>query len=253
MELHSRRAGQGKPVVLIHGLFGSLENLGGIARQLAEHHTVYSLDLPNHGRSPHTDTTSLMQMAEAVYEWMQRENLLHASLIGHSLGGKVAMELALTHPQRVDRLAVLDIAPVHYEPHHHQVFKGLLTLNLDDLPNRARADEVMAEHVEETAVRSFLLKNLVREDGRYRWRMNLSALHNCYGRLVSGNRVARYTGKTLFLKGSHSDYIGPQYKDEILSRFPAAQVRVVADTGHWLHADKPDLVARLLLRFLQTG
>jgi Predicted hydrolases or acyltransferases (alpha/beta hydrolase superfamily) len=249
--LHAKEAGSGKPVVLIHGLFGSLENLGGIARKLAEHHHIYSLDLPNHGRSDHTDQTSLAEMADTVYRWLQRQSFCHASFVGHSLGGKVVMELALTHPEVVDRLAVLDIAPVHYTPRHNDVFSGLLALNMDELKSRSEADDQLRQYVQEPAVRSFLLKNLVRKEGRFSWRMNLKALHHHYPKLVGGNRSGScFRGQTLFLKGGRSNYIEPHHKDEILTRFPLAKVKIVADTGHWLHADKPDLVTRLLLKFL---
>ncbi|SMF54718.1 esterase [Alteromonadaceae bacterium Bs31] len=251
MPLNARQAGTGKPVVLIHGLFGSLENLGGIARQLAKHYCVHSIDLPNHGRSPHSDETSLAQMAEQVYHWLQKQSFQHASFIGHSLGGKVAMELALDHPTCVDRLAVLDISPVHYDPHHHQVFQGLLAIRPDELNSRGQAEEILAQHVEEPAVRSFLLKNLARQGKGYGWRMNLNTLHKHYPQLVKGNRSgACFRGKTLFLKGGRSAYIQNSHHGEIVSRFPSAQFKIVADTGHWLHAEKPDLVTRLLLKFL---
>ncbi len=251
MPLNARQVGTGKPVVLIHGLFGSLENLGGIARALAERHCVYSIDLPNHGRSPHSEQTSLAHMAEQVYQWLQKQSFRHASFVGHSLGGKVAMEVALSHPACVDRLAVMDISPIHYEPHHHQVFKGLLSIRPEDIKSRAQAEQVLAKHVEEPAVRSFLLKNLARHGQGWGWRMNLNTLHRDYPQLVKGNRSgARFRGKTLFLKGGRSNYIQRAHHSEIVSRFPCAQFKIVAETGHWLHAEKPDLVARLLLRFL---
>lgn len=251
MPLHVKQAGTGKPVVLIHGLFGSLENLGAIARQLAENFCVYSVDLPNHGRSPHSDDTSLAHMSELVYHWLQRQSFSQCSLVGHSLGGKVAMELALTYPDRFDKLAVLDISPVKYQPHHNSVFAGLLGLEPDKLKNRSEADAYLAQHIREPAVRSFLLKNLVKQEQGYGWRMNLTTLHNSYERLIAGNREgAVFNGATLFLKGSRSDYIDASHEQAIRSRFPQAQLKIVSDTGHWLHAEKPDLVARLLRRFL---
>lgn len=251
MPLHVKQAGNGKPLVLIHGLFGSLENLGSIARQLAERFCVYSLDLPNHGRSPHTDDTSLAHMAGVVSQWLHQQHFSQASFIGHSMGGKVAMELALTEPDLVDRLAVLDIAPVYYSPHHNRVFEGLLSLQPDALASRAEADAYLSLHVQEPAVRSFLLKNLVKQEQGYGWRMNLATLHNSYERLVGANRSDTvFQGRTLFLKGANSNYIKPEYREEIRRRFPSSLVQVVAGTGHWLHAEKPDRVAQLLLEFL---
>ncbi|WP_075188217.1 alpha/beta fold hydrolase [Teredinibacter haidensis] len=251
MPLHVKERGAGKPVVLIHGLFGSLENLGGIARELAKQHHVYSLDLPNHGRSLHTEDTSLPQMAATVYQWLQKQCLPHANFIGHSLGGKVAMELALTHPEAVDRLAVLDIAPVHYDPHHKQVFKGLLSLDPRTLKTRSEAEAILSQYVEEPAIRSFLLKNLVRGDEGFSWRMNLNSLYRNYPKLVGGNRSgACFKGRTLFLKGAKSNYIEHHHREEILVRFPHAQMKIVPGTGHWLHAEKPAMVSRLLQQFL---
>jgi len=252
MPLHVRRAGDGPPVILIHGLFGSLENLGAIARQLAERFCVYSIDLPNHGRSPHSDDTSLAHMCTLVFQWLERQPFSSCSLVGHSLGGKVAMEFALTYPEKIEKLAVLDISPVKYSAHHNRVFEGLLSLEPDRLKNRAEADAFLAAYVEELSVRSFLLKNLIKQEHGYGWRMNLTTLHNSYERLIDGNREnAVFLGETLFMKGSRSNYIEDAHKQAIVSRFPKAQLKIVADTGHWLHAEKPDLVARLLRRFLE--
>lgn len=251
MPLHVKQAGDGKPLILIHGLFGSLENLGSIARQLTEQFCVYSLDLPNHGRSPHSDDTSLTHMAGLVSQWLRRQSFSAASFVGHSLGGKVAMELALTDPDVVDRLAVLDIAPVHYLPRHNRVFEGLLSLQPDALASRAEADAYLSRYIEEPSVRSFLLKNLVKQVQGYGWRMNLATLHNSYERLVSANRADTvFSGRTLFLKAGNSNYIAPEHHPEIRRRFPASEIEVVPGTGHWLHAEKPELVARILLKFL---
>lgn len=249
MSLYFKQAGEGPPLVLLHGLFGSLENLGMIARLLASTYTVYSVDLPNHGRSGHTDHTSLGLMAQSVAEWLEQQSLSQVRLFGHSLGGKVAMELALSQPQIVSHLAVADIAPVQYESHHTDVFAGLNALNIDALSNRGEADKVLTQYVSEAPVRSFLLKNLVKEGASYRWRMNLSVLQECYPAMLVANREGLYQGPTLFLKGANSDYIQPAAKTPILSRFPGAQVRIIANTGHWLHADKPELVVRTLEKF----
>lgn len=251
MALNVKQTGGGPALVLLHGLFGSLENLGMIARKLAGDFTVYSVDLPNHGRSPHQDDTSLVQMASVLDDWLAAEGLTEVRLFGHSLGGKVAMELALTQPNRVSQLAVADIAPVAYEARHTQVFAGLLSLDLSQIQTRSQADDALARYVPELPVRSFLLKNLVKEPDGYRWRMNLPVLHRCYSALLAANHDSQYPGPTLFLKGAQSNYITAAHQSAINSRFPAAQVRIIADTGHWLHAEKPDLVARTLLRFFR--
>ncbi len=252
--LHFKSQGAGAPLVLIHGLFGSLENLGGIARVLAESATVYSLDLPNHGRSPHRDSMDLPSMAKDVAQWMAAQGLESARFVGHSLGGKVAMELALQEPARVESLVVMDIAPSHYGAHHNDVFAGLHAVALQTLQSRKDAERIMTPYVPEPAVRSFLLKNIVRDtQGAFAWRMNLPVIYANYSKLVSANsQGATCEGGVLFLKGGDSDYIGEKNREDILSRFPNAKVKVVANTGHWLHAEKPALVAKLIQQFLDV-
>lgn len=245
-------AGEKPVLLLIHGLFGSLENLGGIARLLADDFDLYAIDLPNHGRSGHFDCTSLEAMAETVYTWIAAQGFGKLNILGHSLGGKVAMEIALLHPELVERLVVIDIAPVHYQPHHHDVFSGLLSIAPETLNSRKEADLQLQHHVPEVAVRSFLLKNLVKqEDGGFAWRMNLSTLHNDYAELIKGNRAdSEFCGEVLFLKGGESDYIQRHHWQDIIEIFPNASVKIISDTGHWLHAEKPETVARLTKRFL---
>lgn len=243
--------GEGAPLVLIHGLFGTRENLGAIAKLLSDSYTVYSVDLPNHGRSAHVDEFDLQHMADALNTWMQAIELDQAHFFGHSLGGKAAMELALVYPERVDKLVVADIAPVHYEHRHEGVFSGLLSIDLDALDSRVTADKVLAETVPEKPVRSFLLKNLQRtEGGAFEWRMNLKAIHQNYAELIRGNHQARFERPVLFLKAEHSDYIQSEHREDIVTRFPNTELKVVSNTGHWLHAEKPDLIARLVNRFL---
>lgn len=250
--LYFRESGSGQPVVLIHGLFGSLENLGAVARLLAQDFRVLSVDLPNHGRSPHSTGADLAFMAGAVARWLAEQGLVRPSVVGHSLGGKVAMELALAQPERVGRLVVIDIAPVNYPPRHDDVFAGLKAIDAGSVRNRTEAEDLLQQHINEAPVRSFLLKNLVKEEEGFRWRMHLQDLENQYDRLIQGNRDGVYPGPVLFLKGENSDYIKPAYKDLILAKFPLAESRVIAGTGHWLHAEKPELTASLIKKFLQS-
>lgn len=249
--LHFRCAGQGEPLVLVHGLFGSLENLGAVARFLAKEYTVYSVDLPNHGRSPHVSGANLELMANSLRQWMDEQRLDRVHLVGHSLGGKVAMELALQEPERIDRLVVIDIAPVGYPPRHDDVFAGLLAIDPQAINSRKEADAVLSDHVQEPAVRTFLLKNLAKTEEGFSWRVYLSDIHRCYPELIKGNRSGRFDRPVLFLKGAQSDYLTPAYKDEIVQRFADVQLRVVENTGHWLHAEKPELVSKLMLKFFK--
>jgi len=252
LELNYKCIGQGQPLVLLHGLFGSLENLGLLSRALAEEFQVYAVDLPNHGRSPHTERTSLPLMARQVKDWMAAKGLDKVILVGHSLGGKVAMELALTYPESIVSLTVIDISPVSYPPSHGDVFAGLGSLDLARLGSRSDADLLLHRYVPEPAVRSFLLKNLVRQEQQFTWRMNFAVLQRDYGAMLQANRAdAVFAGPVLFLKGESSSYIRADHEADIRARFPAAGVKIVAEAGHWLHAEKPSLVQRLLMKFLQ--
>ena len=253
MKLHFQVSGNGKPVILLHGLFGSGDNLGSLAKAISESFRVYSLDLRNHGRSPHTDRMDYPAMAEDVAEFMDDQSIPSAHLLGHSMGGKTAMQLALDEPQRVRKLVVADIAPVEYGPRHEDIMAGLTAVNTSSIQSRRQADEMLAEHVADSGVRGFLLKSLARQaDGSYSLLMNLSAIEANYSKLGEANHGTPFNGDTLFIKGGESDYILPEHADAVMARFPNAQLRVLPDTGHWLHAEKPSLFNNLVLRFLKN-
>ena len=250
--LYHRQTGSGEPLVVIHGLFGAIENLGMITRLLKDDYSIYAIDLPNHGRSVHLDQLSLPIMAKWVVDWMDAQNLQSAHFLGHSLGGKVAMEIALRYPSRVGKLVVADIAPVAYERRHDEVLAGFAAVDLEKIENRKDADKQMAKHVPEIAVRSFLLKNLEQVEGRWQWRIHLKGLANSYEELIAANShdCEAFNSPVLFIKGEKSSYILPKYKEAILALFPNASVKVIADTEHWLHAEKPEVFAGIVKRFL---
>ncbi len=251
MELFYHRSGQGSPLVILHGLFGTWENLGATVKSLSEHWDVIAPDLRNHGRSPHAEDCSYAAMAEDVLELLNRLNIEHFSILGHSMGGKVAMELALTQPTRTDNLIVVDIAPVQYPHHHDKIFKGLRNVQLSQINSRSEADKALQSEIDELSIRSFLLKNLVRsEDAGFSWRMNLDALEKNYSQIAQAISVGQYTGPTLFIKGALSNYLIAEYQDEVVKRFPKAQVRVIDQAGHWPHAEKPQIFIKLVERFL---
>jgi len=239
-------------VVALHGLFGSMENLGMITRLLKDEYSVYGLDLPNHGRSPHVADASLAAMAAMVIDWMDSVGLASAYFLGHSLGGKVAMELALRYPDRADGIMVADIAPVTYPRRHDDVFQAFAAVDLANLNSRGDADKAMQPFVNEPSTRSFLLKNLEKSDGRWRWRVNLDALIDNYNGFIKANTSdqAPYSKPVLFIKGEKSNYILPQYTQATLALFPEADVKIINDTEHWLHAEKPELFTRIVKRFL---
>lgn len=252
LDLHHRVVGEGDPLILLHGLFGSLENLGGITQRLSDTWQVHALDLRNHGRSPHVEEMGYPAMADDVLRYLDKQGIDQAAVLGHSMGGKTAMELALAHPDRVSRLIVADISPVAYPPHHDAIIEGLTGLELAKIKSRGDADKKLAEHVEIPAVRQFLLKNLVRtDDGGYDWRINLDAIENDYPQIAEGPTAqGPYEGPTLFLKGGDSDYIKDGHRDIVARLFPNAVLRILPGTGHWLHAEKADLFAKLCRRFL---
>ncbi len=257
--LNSRVVGEGEPLIVLHGLFGSLENLGAVSQQLKQTFEVHSLDQRNHGSSPHTDSMNYPAMAADVIAYMDAQRIERANFLGHSMGGKVAMQLALTHPHRVLRLIVADIAPVTYPPHHNEVLEGLKALDLTGVTSRAQADKALAQYVDTLGVRQFLLKNLVRipEDQRdddsvtFKWRLNVPGIVADYPALAQAPEGdAAFAGPVLFLKGANSAYIQTKHHDQIKRLFPNYEMRVIEDTGHWLHAEKTEEFVALCLEFL---
>lgn len=251
VELNAGVKGEGSPLLLMHGLFGAGDTLGGVRRRLAPDYEVHSLDLRNHGDSPHTGSMSYPEMASDVLAYMDRAGLGQAHLLGHSMGGKTAMELALMAPERVQRLIVADIAPVAYEPHHDAIHSALEAFDPAVVKSRREADGVLSEYIEEKGVRQFLLTNLVPSDGGFRWRMNVPGILACYEQIMAGPSTdGVYEGPTLFIRGGGSDYIQSSHQDAVLHYFPSAELKVIPDVGHWLHAEKPELFGRICQRFL---
>ena len=251
MKLNHTQLGQGEPVILIHGLFGSLSNLGALAKALSDHYLVYSVDLRNHGESAHADQMAYPYLAADVVELMDDRGIASAALVGHSMGGKTGMQVALDHPQRVRALVVGDIAPVKYPSHHETVIAGLNAVAQLRPGSRAQADAKLAEYVAEPGVRAFLLKNLAKtKSGVFGLRVNLSVIESHYDQIAAAPQGNPFPGPTLFIKGSKSDYVRSEHRESILHLFPNARLKVLQNTAHWLHADKPALFNRTVLRFL---
>ncbi len=253
MDLFYRTRGEGTPLLMLHGLFGSADNLGGLARAMEEDFHMVMVDHRNHGRSPHAPTNSYPEMAEDIFDVMDREGIDKAHVFGHSMGGKVAMQMALMAPDRVGRVVVGDIAPIRYSRHHDQILKGMAAVAEAAPQDRTGAEAILAPFVIEADVLSFLLTNWRRgDDGRWRWRLNFDAISDDYESVVAAIEGEPVDTPVLFLRGGNSDYVKAEHRDKILSLFPNATVRTVEGTGHWLHAEKPDLVARLVTRFLKN-
>jgi pimeloyl-ACP methyl ester carboxylesterase len=254
LELACNEYGDGKPVLILHGLFGSARNWHSIARRLGERHKVYAVDLRNHGGSPWADEMGYLDLAADVRAFIERQGLDRPAVIGHSMGGKAAMCLALQHAERIDRLAVLDIAPVDYDHSHSEFIEAMQSVDPDLIERRAEADALLSKTVPEAPVRQFLLQNLVAKDEGFAWRINLTALATNLDRILAFPRElanARYDGLSLFLHGAVSDYVLPQHVATIERHFPRTRYEAVSGTGHWLHAERPDVVLGHLSRFLE--
>lgn len=251
-EVFDSVAGDGPDVVLLHGLFGMGSNLGALSRSLQDRYRVHSLDLPNHGRSAWTDNLDLAEVAGAVARWMDHRHLETAHFVGHSLGGKVAMQLALEQPFRVDALVVADIAPVAYPPRHAAVFAALAAVDAAACRSRNEAAALMAAHIAEDSVIQFLLLSLSRgEDGVFRWRFNYPVLRDCYHQASAAvSAELPFNGRSLFIKGGASGYVLPEHEAAIRKLFTAAEIVELPGAGHWLHVEQPAAFNALVRRFL---
>ena len=258
LQLASDSIGAGPDLVILHGLFGDGENWRNQAKKLAADFTVHSLDMRNHGASPHASQISYPAMAADVRRTCQSLGVQEFHLLGHSMGGKTAMQLALDHPSVVKHLIIVDIAPKQY-PHHHQaVLDGLTQIQTlsrsGNLTSRRQADSALAEHIDDKHTRAFLLKNLQRiNNGDYQLRINLDAIISCYDEIaaaVPASPTAPRPGPTLFIKGSESDYLQTDDRATILGLFPNATLKTIGGAGHWPQSEKPDIVYRVINRFL---
>lgn len=255
MLLNYQQSGQGSHVVLIHGLFGSLENLNVIAKALSENYTVTNIDLRNHGKSFHSDSMNYTVMAADVLELLNHLNINKAHIVGHSMGGKVAMQLALSYPERVEKLVVMDISPVANKPRHSAIFKGLNDVANSAVTDRKAADEILAKQIPELGVRQFLLKSFAKnEHGQYQWRFNLAVLDQQYENILAQlDENDSCLCDTLFIKGNDSDYILAEHRPVIMALFPNSKAKIIHGAGHWLHAQKPLAVNKAISDFLASN
>jgi pimeloyl-ACP methyl ester carboxylesterase len=231
--------GPALPLVIVHGLFGSARNWTAIARRLADSRDVIAVDLRNHGASPWTPTHGYPDMAADLADVIESLGG-RADVLGHSMGGKAAMWLALTEPARVDRLIVADIAPVAYTHDNTQHCRSMRALDLAGLDSRAEADRRLAALVPDAGLRAFFLQSLDLKADPPRWRLNLDVLEAEMPRIVGWPEIrAQFPGRTLFLSGTESAYVLPAHREAILALFPAARFVRLPGAGHWLHADRP--------------
>ena len=242
MELNYKQYGQGSPIIILHGLFGTLDNWQSIARKLGEHHTVFLIDQRNHGRSPHHDEFNYEVMAEDLREFMESQWVYEAVIVGHSMGGKTAMQFALNYGDMVEKLIVVDIGTQQYVGGHQAIFEALFSLDLPNIKNRKEAENQLSTGIEDAGVRQFLLKNLSRNkaSGGFEWKMNLPVIHKHYERILEAiDSDYTYDGETLFIKGGKSDYLSEQDLPKLQKLFPQARLKTIPQAGHWVHAEAP--------------
>lgn len=246
--------GQGSPVVLIHGLFGNLDNLKALGAALTNHQVI-RVDVPNHGLSPHWQQMDYLRLAKAMVDLLDELSIEAAHFVGHSMGGKIAMATALRYPDRVLSMTAADIAPVTYQPRHQSVFAGLTSLDVSQLTNRAQALVQLTDAGIDEATALFLLKNLQKSDVGFSWKMNLAGLQACYDNLIGwpfsdASHFPPYSGPSLCIRGADSDYVLAAHRQAFLDQFPATQAKTIAGTGHWLHAQKPAIFNRIVSEFI---
>jgi esterase len=243
VQLQSVINGDGAPLVIVHGLFGQAKNWNALAKRFGENFTVHALDLRNHGNSPHLSGMTYAEMADDVAHYLAVHDLNQAAMIGHSMGGKVAMYLALTAPATLSRIIVADIAPVSYDHDFTTHLTAMADIDLASLKSRGEADKILASHIGDSGIRAFLASNLNRSssDG-WTWQVNRHAIADSMTAITGWPEMAghQFNGPALFLAGSHSDYATPDMMPSIRQSFPAAEYDVIAEAGHWLHAEQPD-------------
>lgn len=252
MQLNYKIFGQGDPLIILHGLFGTLDNWQTLAKRWAKDYTVFLIDQRNHGRSPHVDEHNYLAMAEDLNAFMDANWVHKANILGHSMGGKTAMQFAVLYPEMVDKLIIIDIAPKIYHGGHEQIIEALNDLEVSKLEDRKTADAQLKKKIDNFGIRQFLLKNLTREKtGGYRWKMNLSALTQNYQAILQNIEPSEpFEGATLFVKGGRSPYIKEADLPMIQTYFPNAQLKTIAEAGHWVHAEQPEQLFKVVCRFL---
>lgn len=235
-------------LVLIHGLFGSLSNLGMLARAFQEQFDVIQVDVRNHGLSAHSNEISYQAMAADVVETLDSINVQQFSVIGHSMGGKIAMALTEIASERLDRIVILDMAPYAYEESSHQnIFKALISVRATKVTTRKDATEIMRSHIQEDGVIQFLLKSFNAQG----WLFNVDALYQHYDQIMAWKNIATWNKPVLFIRGGQSGYIQKdQHILAIDNQFSNAQIETIKEAGHWLHAEQPNQVISLIQSFL---
>ena len=254
--LHSKIYGEdqsGTPLLVFHGLFGMLDNWGSFGKEMGEFFPVHLIDLRNHGKSFHSAEMSHDDLAEDILNYIEFHRLEKINLLGHSLGGKAVMQFAITYPDRLDKLIVVDISPKAYPPHHQGIIKALESVDFHTLTSRQEVEEVLKQYIPEKSVIQFLAKNLYwTDDKKLNWRFNLETLSSKYSEFVSNAiKYGVFNGKTLFISGGNSNYILPQDEYQIKQQFPHSSIVTIKNAGHWVQAENPKDFNEVVKNFLE--
>ncbi len=252
LKLNYKQFGSGDPIIILHGLFGMLDNWQTIAKRLASDYMVYIVDLRDHGKSEHSNDFNYQLLAQDIADFMESEWIHSAHIIGHSMGGKTAIQLVYDYPDLVEKLIVVDIGIKAYKGGHEIILKALQAVPIDNITSRDAVEEVLSEYVPERGIRLFLMKNLTRnKDSSYRWKMNLDLLINSYSKILAEIPIVDpIDTPTLFVKGSKSKYIVDQDVPQLEAVFTDMSLVTIADAGHWVHAEQPSELLSTIKSFI---
>jgi esterase len=253
MELYFREMGQGNPLLILHGLFGSSDNWLTIAKQLATSYRVFIIDQRNHGQSPHSDTWNYTVMAQDIEDFCIQHQLKEIFIAGHSMGGKTVMKMAELFPERIKKMMVIDIAPRYYPVHHHKILNALKSIDFNVVNTRKQAEEALQSSIMDIGTRQFLLKNIYWiAENKLAWRFNLEVIANhieIVGEATSANVSAICKIPVCFVKGEKSDYIKKEDELLILNQYPNSEIITITNAGHWVHAEQPTAMLNAMINF----
>jgi pimeloyl-ACP methyl ester carboxylesterase len=250
MKLNYKKLGKGQPLLILHGLFGMLDNWMSLGRKYSDHFEVYLIDQRNHGKSPHTDEFTFVDMADDLMEFIEDHHIRGALMIGHSMGGKTLIEFANDHACFIDKMVIADIGPKAYEPRHENIVAAMELLDFQTIKSRKDAEEILKNQIPNFQIRQFLLKNLYWENKqKLGWKINLKAIKQNLEEVLVDMSDYRIITPTLFLRGGDSDYILPEDEKAIRIQFPNSHIVTIPGTGHWLHAEKQDEFYRITMGF----
>lgn len=254
MKLFSRKFGEGQPMIILHGLFGQSDNWNSLAKQFSEQGIeVHVADLRNHGLSPHSDEWNYQVMSDDVGELITDNNLKNVILLGHSMGGKVAMQFAIQHQELLDKLIVVDIAPKYYALHHQEVLQGLSAVDFEIVKTRREAEQILSNYITDFGTKQFLLKNIYWKEGeKLDWRFNLKVIAQHIeniGKATPTDNICNTP--SLFIRGEKSNYIKDQDMILIQDIFPRSMFETIPAAGHWVHAETPKEFFECVMNFIK--